>query len=445
MIYKFKDIYNNELYNSCNIVIIAGEFQVFNNIVADKLRDLANPKFMSNSDTSFLSEFEISNSSNSVNTLGFDEFILNKSTYPMIGRWYCNVNYSSLLEKQRKLVLEYIKSNKNCGILVVNCSSYKEYKMFIRNNVLKNSETAHFINLNYPDRYTLKHIITDKLAYYSNSNKVKISDKALDLFIMRLGADYEKYNSLLEVIANDFKGLSIGYDDVLSYIKDIDNYNIDEFIERLVTTKIKDKFTSNRKIYKAYYSLVDGLGLEIFISKLKYKIKVLVEMRYLINTGVVPVLVRYGTKSIQDSLGDNSNLKNLSSFTFKKYAKLANMTSLRDWYYILLMLNNCSNSSSTKDIMYERILNAIIHRFCFSSERLNNDIGIINTLDKGIYNLNILSYSDNKIVKHNFDWEAYSELHRKRNKSKVYRTYNIKKRKSIKDVEELLKRSIGDE
>ena len=394
MIFKFNSLYdyNSELYTESRVVIILGSYPIFNNIVADKLKKSAIPPFLHSSLSSdFEDDFVVSKGTESLNSLNLDEFIRNKDTYPIVGKWYSLVNYGSLSDKHKTFIFDYISKTSDSGILVINCDNFKEYKKFKFNNVIKNSKTVNLIDLSFPNRTTLKSVILDLLAKFNNSHKIKVSEKALDLFIMRLGSDYNSYYGILQEIANDFKSTEVGYDDILSYIKNIDNYNIDEFIERLVTTKVKDKFVTTRKVYRAYYSLCEDIGIKKLISRLTYKIEDIIEMRYLINIGKVPILVRYGVKSIQDTLDNTSRLKKLSSFSFKKLAKLASLTSLRDWFYIKMIISKYDINKIT-DIQGEQVIHSIIHRGAFSSNRINNDIAILNDIGN-LYEINKLEYS----------------------------------------------------
>ena len=393
MIFKFNSLcdYNSELYTESRVVIILGTYPIFNNIVADRLKKSAVPQFLhSNLSSDFEDDFVVSKGTESLNSLNLDEFIRNKDTYPIGGKWYSLVNYNSLLDKHKTFIFDYINKTSDSGILVINCDNFKDYKKFRTNNVIKNSKTVNLIDLSFPNRTTLKSVILDLLAKFNNGHKIKVSEKALDLFIMRLGSDYNSYYGILQEIANDFKSTEVGYNDILSYIKNIDNYNIDEFIERLVTTKVKDKFVTTRKVYKAYYSLCEDIGIKKLISRLTYKIEDIIEMRYLINIGKVPILVRYGAKSIQDTLDDTSRLKKLSSFSFKKLAKLASLTSLRDWFYIKMIISKYDINKIT-DIQGEQVIHSIIHRGAFSSNRINNDIAILNDIGN-LYEINKLGY-----------------------------------------------------
>ena len=427
MLYKFGGIYNNDMYNTCNVMIIGGEYQIFNNLVSDKLKSIATPVFGGNIDLDLVSEFTVSTSDTMSNVVSFDEFFRVKSSYPMVGRWFCSVNYSLLTDKQKNTLKEYIKQNTDTGILVVYCDNYKFYREFTKNRALQASKTAHFIQLSYPNRQILKTIVVDLLALYSGNKNIKVSDKAVELFIMRLGSDYNSYSSILQTIAVDYRDKYIGYDDILQYIQNIDNYNIDEFIERLVKTKINDKFVKTRKVYKAYYSIVEDIGAESFLRRLEYKIKALVEMRVYINNGKVPVLVRYGAKEVQDSLPDNSPLKKLSTFSFKRLARLANETSLRDWSYILMLIKSSRYSKFKTEEQCESIIHSIIHRYVFSSERLNNDMGITDTLSSSLYALNKTKYTDEKRKSAEFDWDSYTRA--MKNPRRAVRS--IKKKKYI--------------
>lgn len=396
MIFKFSSLYDykSELYTDSNIVVILGSYPIFNNIVSDRLKKSAIPEFLhSNMGSDLSDEFIASSSNDAMNNISLDEFIRNKDTYPMMGKWFCIVNYNSSLTKAHKdFIHDYISKSKDSGILVINCSDFREYKYFKRSGIIKNSKNVNLIDLSYPDRGTLKLVIIDLLTKLNNGNKIPISEKALDLFIMRLGNDYNSYYDIIQKLVDDFKHSQIGYDEVMIHLKNVDNYNLDDFIERLITTKITDKFVKTRKVYKAYYSLCEDLGIKKLISRLSYKLDSIIEMRYLINSGKVPILVRYGVKPIQSELDDTSKLKNLSSFSFKKLARLASLTSLRDWFYIKMMLNKY-NINCINELQGERIMHSIIHRGAFSSDRINNDIAILNSIGN-LYEVNKIRYNE---------------------------------------------------
>ena len=81
----------------------------------------------------------------------------------------------------------------------------------------------------------------------------------------------------------------------------------------------------------------------------------------------------------------------MSSFSFKKLAKLASLTSLRDWFYIKMIISKYDINKIT-DIQGEQVIHSIIHRGAFSSNRINNDIAILNDIGN-LYEINKLRYS----------------------------------------------------
>ena len=155
MLFKFNSLYdyNSDLYTESRVVITLGSYPIFNNIVADRLKKSAIPQFLhSNLSSDFEDDFVLSKGSESVNSLSLDDFIKNRTTYPMMGKWFSLVNYNkNLSENQKKFIFDYLGKNSDSGILVVNCDDFREYKKFKFNNIIKNSKTVNLIDLSFPD------------------------------------------------------------------------------------------------------------------------------------------------------------------------------------------------------------------------------------------------------------------------------------------------------
>ena len=76
-------------------------------------------------------------------------------------------------------------------------------------------------------------------------------------------------------------------------------------------------------------------------------------------------------------------------------ANIASQTSLRDWTYMRLILNNTSTWDKSS---YERVLYSLINRSVLTESRLNNDIGIDNIMRVTIKDLDTVRFSDKKLL-----------------------------------------------
>ena len=271
---------------------------------------------------------------------------------------------------------------------------FRTYKYISRNNALKGSKTAHFIELSFPRRDILESIIRDSFE----KRNVKVNDKAIQLFILRMSNAYNDYNIVIDKIADYYKGKTIGFDEMQDGLKGIDNYVLDDFLSELTKGVGCNKLIGRRKIYKMYKSLLDSLSAKDFVSRLKNKVDNMVELRILINEGKIPVLVRYNAKEIQDKLDDESRLKTMSTYSFRKYAYIASKTSLEDWFYMQMILNGnyrLMNKLNKSEDDYNHILLTLIHRNTLNPDRLMNSIGVKSILDESLSELNAVLYDEN--------------------------------------------------
>ena len=98
MRYSFKDILNEDIYNKSRVVLITGKYNVFNNMVADTLKDMCTEKRMPNSDlTELNSEFGIEDTEEySSNTVDIDTFFDLADIPSINGKRFCRMrcNYS---------------------------------------------------------------------------------------------------------------------------------------------------------------------------------------------------------------------------------------------------------------------------------------------------------------------------------------------------------------
>lgn len=376
MIYNFSDIYNNELYNKSKVLLVTGQYPIFNDIVIDNIKDCCRVS-SDNIDTEMLSEFGYTDNTaeTALNKVEYNEFFTVINRQPMNGKWFCMVQLTELSKKQIEQLQKYYKKPSDNGVLVVNMLDYKQYNKFIRDTAVKHSKDTNLIKLSFPDKTTLTKIIKNKLK------GIKIEPKAIALFIVRVGTDYNTYNSLLDSIRLRYE--IITYKDMLLELRGIDNYVIDDFVQRL-SIPLKNKEVSKRKkIYTIQKALINDMGYIKLINKLRIKIKDLIEMRILINNGMIPLSIELSSreiKKIKGGLSEKHRLKKTSEYTFKCLSVIANKYTLRDLVIMLMILNNINNRFN--EFEYAKALNTLVNRTALSKDRLLNDIDIHNTLDK---------------------------------------------------------------
>lgn len=408
MQYKFSDIESSDMYDSANIIYIAGQYDIFNNIVVDRCKEIAMPKETYQFSEEFIKSMtdglpvkEDKIDSTNSNYVDFETFMGFNGTYPLSGRWVCSVEYEELSAKQLEQLKRYEKTSSRSGLLVVKVRKYKDYRFLLKSNYIKNSKTVHLIQLSFPSRETLETIV--KKIFKSKG--VSVSDKAVQLFTMRLSNAYDKYSEAVEQVLSQYKVEHIGYEEMLDGLKGIENYVIDDFIIRLTVGTNSTKMVSRRKIYKMYKSLIESMGAEKLVKQLRNKIDQMIEFRTLINDGTIPILVRYSVKDIQSKLDDDSKIKNISNYAFKRNARIASLTSLEDWYYMKMILNGNSRVMVTykTEAEYNHMILNLIHRTSYSPQRLLNDIGVKNVLDEELFDLNVQRYNEDGLYLHRYD------------------------------------------
>lgn len=374
MIYNFDDIYNKEMYINSKIIFVTGQYPVFNDLVIDKFKDF-NKTEVENSKSEMLDEFGYDTSEiKQLNKVSFDEFMQVKNKSPLQGKWYCSFEFSELSKKQQEMFMGYYKNPSDKGVLVVNMLDFKVFKKYLRDKFIKNSTDVNLIKLNFPTKKALTSIVQQMLG------SVPIEPKAMALFIMRMGKDYNEYNNVLGRLSMKYQYSSITYKDMLLELKGIANFVIDDYIIKLAEPLKTTKVSKRKKVYTIQKALVNDLGYRSFVNKLRHRIKDLVEMRILINKGEVPVGIKYNVKKVQQRLPEKHTLKKLSEYSFRCLSEIATKFCLRDLVVILTLLNTVGKQSS--DYEFARVINTISNRTSFEKERLLADLEIIDICDK---------------------------------------------------------------
>lgn len=391
MKYSFKDIDNEGMLTSTAMMFIAGPYSIFNNMINDKLREMCKGSInLSEDTTDLMDEFSVSDNDDTIsNSLDFGEFMEVVKVPAVTGKWFCSVDFS-VLSKRHKDVLDryYKRPNKN-GVLVVTIQDFADYKMFLRNRILGSALNSHLIQLSFPNRTTLVNLVTK----FMGDRGVTVAQKAAELFVMRMSASYDEYAETIDNVCLNRKGQTLTYPDMIESLKGIDNYILEDFLIQLTVPMKSHKIVSSRKIYKMEAAMLEEFGERQLVNKLRYKVEDMIDMRMLINKGIVPIRVKYSVPESKRRMGEEHRLNKLSDFAFKKLASVACRTSLKDWMFIKMILN--SADSKWSDTEYERIVHILVNRSVFCESRIMNDIGITDIVSEGLFEVNKMQYSDN--------------------------------------------------
>ena len=420
MKFTFKDLTNKEMYASAKIMIVMGQYSVFNNIAIDAIRDICKPTDYFETSNDLIAEFGIeddfdtsSNNQSNItlsNTIDIDTFMQVNTIPSLYGTWFCSVDYGFLTKKQKDWLNKYMKEPSDNGRLVIQSTDFRDYKYFLKNKIVLNSTSIHAIQLGFPSRTTLESIVK---ALFEDRG-VYIEKQAIELFIMRMSASYDQYVEIIDKIIvesvpkdtnNKDKGwkYTITYDDALNSMKGIENFVIDDFLNRLLIPLKSNKTNGKNKIYKMLGALLKEMGAKELINKLRYKIDDYIEFRMAINSGKIPIMVKFSVSEAKGRLGEDSKLNRFSDYTFRRMARIASETSLKDWVYMKMLITNIQNRYS--ETSYEKALYSLISRSVLTESRLNNDIGIdyslnvsVKDLDKQIYLEDHLIHNKNKQI-----------------------------------------------
>ena len=387
MIYKFGDIHDEELYDTAMAVIITGPHSIFNNIVVDRLREKCMEEESEDDvqlDSELLDEFGIEDTGDrrTYNYIDFNTFLDTVNIPSLSGKWFCSVDIKMLNKKQLEKFDKYLKTPNKNGILVVVSHDFKDYRKYLRNNVLRFNKNSHVIQLSFPNRKGLLDIIKVKF----NERGVDISSKSIELFMMKMGKAYNEYDNIINRVCMGYSG-KMDFDEVKQRLKGVDNYDIDDFVRRLLKPINKNKISKNRKIYKVVDSLLSEMSATDIVNKLRYMVDEFVEFKIAIIRGIIPIKVRFSVVEAKRKLGKESKLYKVPDFLFRRKAYIASLTSLRDWTYMKILLGNVKLRYDDNE--NERVLYTLIHRSILNTSRLRNNIGLedvlnidINRIDK---------------------------------------------------------------
>lgn len=393
MKYTFKDFNNPKLFsNDLRVLIVTGSYSMFNNMACDKVRLMCKGEEIEY-DPELFAEFGIKLDDGAnlqfSNNLSIDEFIESISVIPTTGKWYCSTPISLLTKKQKEWFKNYIKNPSDNGILVLFSTEFKEYMEYLRDKTIINSNYVHIIQLSFPDREILSKIVNDKF----NDHGVIINKPEIETFIFRMSNAYDDYDTVIDKICLGLdKDHVITKKELIDSMKGINNCVLDDFIDKLLVPFKNDTPTNRKAIFRMLGALMEEYGAEDLCKRLKKQINVYISFRQEINKGNIPVLIKYSLKEVRGRLGENHPLNKVSDFRFKKMAYIASRTSLRDWVYMRMLLDNTSvyNKRSYEEALYRVTVRSILNP-CM----LNYDLNIGNIKSVGMSEIDSVDYDEN--------------------------------------------------
>ena len=378
-VYNFSGIFDEKIYSTGRLVMVVGKYSVFSNIVCDKLRALSKGSGEHQVvENEIFEEFGGQEHSVGISTsgLGFDMFMDVAITPPLFGKWYCCVELSELTPRQKTRLDKYMKKPSEYGCLVVRSSEFKDYSKYIKDKTLRGSQVAHLIQLSFPSRKALSEVVDMMFERYGYS----VTPDASKLFILRMSDAYDDYEQQIERVVELSASKNVTIQTMKEALRGVENFVLDDFIKQLTVAVKSTKMAPNRKINKMLKAMVEEYGAIGLVKKLRYKINDAIEMRMIINSGVVPVRIRYSVSEAKSRLPDENKLKKLNDYSFKRLAQVAALTSLRDWIYMLMILNTPELAYSEEQ--HTRALFSLINRGAYSDTRLMNVIGVQDILSE---------------------------------------------------------------
>lgn len=394
MKFRFKDIDNEKLYENSQVVFVTGQYPIFINLVVDMLKETCKIS-QSNEDIGLLDEFGISDADPiASNNVDFETF-LEVSKMPNInGRWLCSTDLNSLTKKHRESLQKYIKSPSRHGLLIVKSTEFKEYAPYLKDRTINGSQYVHLIQLSFPTRQKLITIVRELF----DQRGIDVDQRAVELFVMRMSASYNDYIDVIERnIVQMVKGYGtnrvyVDYDTMVECLKGVENFVLEDFLLQLTVPLKKDKIVKNRRIYKMLSAMLNEYGAKQLIFKLRRKIDDIIEMRIAINSGYVPIGVKYSVEESQKRLGEEHPLNKLSEYAFRKLATLASQSSLKDWVSMKILLLNVSERASEAEC--EKAIHTLVNRSIYSDNRLLNNVKMQNIIESELFEVNKRLYLD---------------------------------------------------
>lgn len=317
------------------------------------------------------------------------------------GRWWCVASYDNMTKKDRTNLFNYLKNPNKHVLLVVTVSDYRNIMELKKNRIFSSSNSCHIVNISFPSSRWLRQIAR---SLFSEQNVV-LTDTQLDTFTIKMNGSYEEYRDTVDKIVLNIKALTNSEFEVPTEVspehfkeatKDIEHFEVNDLLRYMLTPiKGNKPLNGRRAVHKALAQLLEKMTAKEICGKLRYRAKEMLAYRAAINSGIIPVKIPYNATKVQEKLPENEmyeKIKKAPAFTFKRNAYLSSQTSIEDWFFIYVMLENVSHKAIEQQ--YLRTLLSVINRTSISNDRLMNNLNIKNTLDEGLVALNGVMYSN---------------------------------------------------
>ena len=411
---NFNNILDEQLYKDTKVVVTLSKYPWFVNMISDTLKEMSKTEVEYQESISLEEEFGVYDSDEDINdtSVNFNTFIDVIGVANINGKWFCKVDYNSLTAKQVKTLLEYIKNPSSNGVLVIAQYDWKSYKtMYSQFKKLNYSNDCHIISLDWPNSKTMKAIIKQ---FFENKG-YEIEPAAIDTIIIKMSNKYDEYeNQLNDIVHRHEDRLSeiedslttvITHSEVKDYMRNIQYFNLDDFMDELLFYNEANNGKVRKKAYKMLEFLQEETSAEQIVSQLYTRVSKYIEYRMLINSGVIPIGINYFfndvMKDLKDRYGENNPYKDINEFVFRKNASIASQTSLRDWQNMLMILNKCKGTKSNfikdKEFACKKALIELLTRNEVKTSTLNKVLGIQEIKDNCIDDLNMIHYEKNTV------------------------------------------------
>lgn len=242
-------------------------------------------------------------------------------------------------------------------------------------------------------------------------------------------------------VKSSMKDLEITNKQLKGYMKGIEHYILTDFVKELTKPLSSDK-TNSKKVLRIMAALTEEYGAKELIYRLIKQIDECIEFRVYINIGIIPIGINYfyndilrdieklysnmkpikGLKRVDMYTKNKSNkeegeikekekadktneptdpynkFKNMPEWKFKRKAELAAMTSLKDWIYLKVMLEepvmDIKVDDKLLDIKCRRALYDICTRSVLNTSRIDNIVGMDNILNNNLNKIDSVRFKE---------------------------------------------------
>ena len=386
----------DELYENSSVLFITGSHNIFNNFCVDRLKSFCSFEQELATTTELLTDFGIDDLSeleglSSSNSLPFDELKRLVPTPSINGKWFCSVSYDTLSEKVKKEVLDYVNNPSINGVLAILVTGWRDSIKLLKMAKIQKSPDVNLIRLEYPTKKTLGEIIKSEFA----KKDIDVTREAVELFQKRMSSQYDKYTDIINQITLGLEGTSINLSEMTQLMKNIEYFDLADLVDALLYPLQEESISSKRKAYKILKAILQDLTPSEVTKRLSKEVSRCLAFRLALNKGMIPAKVKFSVKEAKEKLKDAGGEFNVSDLRFRRIAELAQMTSLKDWLYMYLMLTKVSNRGKPDEVelRHMRVLYSLIHRQILPDTRLDNAIHIDDIIENQRKLLNSVVYT----------------------------------------------------